>query len=136
MNPSTRTPRWEDIDPDDIDYEASDGLPTGHERTLRSLRSKIEYTEARLKRHLRDLGISSADPATASIPAHVYYRDPFAFDRARRAESEQSTLKNQRRRFCQLFAKHKQEKASLREEATGGEAVGADSDVSEDDPNS
>ena len=127
MNPSNRTPRWVDIDTDDIDYEASDGLPTGHERTLRSLRSKIEYTEARLKRHLRELGVSGADPATASISPHVYYRDPFAFDRARKVESEQSTLKNQRRRFCQLYAEHTQEKTRLREEATGDEA--------EEDPN-
>jgi hypothetical protein len=116
VNRSNRTPRWEDIDLDDIDYETSDGLPTGHERTLRSLRSKIEYTEARLRRYLRELGVSGADPTTASIPTHVYYRDPFAFDRARRAESAQSTLKNQRRRFCELYAKHKQEKARLREE--------------------
>jgi len=118
VNRFNRSPRWEDIDLDNIDYEASDGLPTGHERTLRALRSKIESSEVRLQRYLRELGVSSADPATASIPTHVYYRDPFAFDRARRAESAQSTLKNQRRRFCQLYAKHRQEKTRLREEAT------------------
>ena len=79
-------PRWEDVDLGDIDYEARDGLPSGHERTLRALRSKIDSTEAVLQRYFRELGVSAGGDLTrVTIPAHVQYRDPFAFDRARRA---------------------------------------------------
>jgi hypothetical protein len=113
-------PRWEDLDLDDIDYEARDGLPSGHERTLRALRSKIESTEAVLQRYLRELGVSSGgDLAKVSIPTHLQYRNPFAFDRARRARSAQTTLESQRKRFCQVHADHCAEKARLREEADG-----------------
>ena len=110
-------PRWEDIDPDAIDYEARDGFPSGHERTLRALRSKIESTEALVRRYLRELGVSAGgDLATVSIPTHVQYRDPFAFDRARRARSAQTTLESQRKRFCRVYADHCAAKARLREE--------------------
>jgi hypothetical protein len=111
-------PRWEDIDPDAIDYEARDGFPSGHERTLRALRSKLDYTEALLRRYLRELGVSAGgDIAKVSIPTHVQYRDPFAFDRARRARSAQTTLEGQRKRFCRIYVKHCAAKARLREEA-------------------
>jgi hypothetical protein len=113
-------PRWEDLDLDDIDYEARDGPPSGHERTLRALRSKIESTEAVLQRYLRELGVSfGGDLAKVSIPTHLQYRDPYAFERARRARSAQSTLESQRKRFCQVLADHCAEKARLREEAEG-----------------
>src|SRR6056297_218470 len=88
-------PRWEDLDLDAIDYEARDGLPSGHERTLRALRSKIDSTEAVLQRYLRELGVSSrGDLAKVSIPTHLQYRDPYAFERARRARSAQTTLES------------------------------------------
>ncbi len=104
-------PRWEDIDPNDIDYEARDENPTGHERTLRSLRSQIDSTEAILRRYLRELGVStSGDLARVSIPTHVQYRDPFAFDRARQARTAQSNLRSRRQYFCQVFAEHRRRK--------------------------
>ena len=110
-------PRWEDIDPDAIDYEARDGFPSGHERTLRALRSKIGSTEALLRRYLRELGVSlGGDLAKVSIPTHLQYRDPFAFDRARRVRSAQTTLESQRQRFCQVLSDHCAEKTRLREE--------------------
>jgi hypothetical protein len=113
-------PRWEDLDLDDIDYEARDGLPSGHERTLRALRSKIESTEAVLQRYLRELGVSSGgDLATVSIPTHLQYRDPYAFERVRRARSAQATLESQRKRFRQVLADHCAEKARLREKTEG-----------------
>jgi len=113
-------PRWEELDLDGIDYEARDGLPSGHERTLRALRSKIESTEAVLHRYLRELGVSSGgDLAKVNIPTHLQYRDPYAFERARRARSAQSTLESQRKRFCQVLADHCAEKARLSEEAEG-----------------
>ena len=111
-------PRWEDVDLGDIDYEARDGLPSGHERTLRALRSKIDSTEAVLRRYLRELGVSAGGDLTrVTIPTHAQYRDPFAFDRARRARSAQTTLESQRNRFCEVYAAHCAEKARLREEA-------------------
>lgn len=117
-------PRWEDIDLDAIDYEARDGLSSGHERTLRALRSKIGSTEALLRRYLRELGVSSGgDLAKVSIPTHLQYRDPFAFDRARRARCSQMTLESQRNRFSRVYADHCAEKARLREKA---EAKGDD----------
>ena len=110
-------PRWEDIDLDAIDYEARDGFPSGHERTLRALRSKIDSTKALLRRYFRELGVSAGgDLAKVSIPTHVQYRDPFAFDRARRARSAQTTLESQRTRFCRVYADHCTEKSRLREE--------------------
>jgi hypothetical protein len=104
-------PRWEDIDLNAIDYEARDGESTGHERTLRSLRSQIDFTEAILRRYLRELGVpTSGDLARVTIPTHVQYRDPVAFDRTRRALSAQSRLQNRRRRFCQVYARHRNRK--------------------------
>jgi len=110
-------PRWEDIDLDAIDYEARDGLSSGHERTLRALRSKTGSTEALLRRYLRELGVSlGGDLAKVSIPTHLQYRDPFAFDRARRVRSAQTTLESQRQRLCQVLSDHCAEKTRLREE--------------------
>jgi len=106
--PNHDIPRWEDINPDDIDYEAREGNPTGHERTLRSLRSQIESTEAILKRYLRELGVSTGgDLAQVAIPTHIQYRDPFAFDRTRKARSAQSSLRNRRQRFYRVYAQHR-----------------------------
>ncbi|WP_193310757.1 hypothetical protein [Halorubrum halophilum] len=100
-------PRWEDIDFDAIDYEARDENATGHERTLRSLRSQIDSTEAILNRHLRELGVSTGgDLARVAIPRHIQYRDPFAFDRARKSRSAQSNLRSRRQRFCRVYAQH------------------------------
>ena len=104
-------PPWEDIDLDAIDYEAGDGLPSDHERTLRALRSKTDSTEALLRRYFRELGVSvGGDLAKVSIPTHVQYRDPFAFDRARRARTAQSNLRSQRQRFCQVYREHRHRK--------------------------
>jgi len=104
-------PRWEEIDFEEIDYEARDENPTGHERTLRSLRSQIDSSEAILKRYLRELGVSTVgDLVHVSIPTHVQYRDPFAFDRARRARTAQSNLRSRRQRFCQVYAEHRRRK--------------------------
>jgi hypothetical protein len=101
-----------------VDYEAIDGLPTGHERALRTLRSQIDSSKTLLRRYLRELGISpGGDLATVTVPTHLRYRDPFAFDRARKARSTQSTLESQRRRFCQLYAEHKRVKTCLKNDA-------------------
>jgi hypothetical protein len=109
--PHHDVPRWEDIDLDGIDYEARDGQPTGHEQTLRSLLSQIDSTEAILRRYLRELGVpTSGDLARVTIPTHVQYRDPVAFDRTRRARSAQSRLQSRRRRFCQVYARHRNRK--------------------------
>jgi isopentenyldiphosphate isomerase len=114
----TDVPRWEDVDLGDIDYEARDGLPSGHERTLQALRSKIDSTEAMLRRYFRELGVSAGGNLTRlTIPTHVQYRDPFAFARARSARSAQTTLGRQRNRFCKVYAAHCAEKVHLREEA-------------------
>jgi len=109
--PHHDVPRWEDIDVNAIDYEARDGQPTGHERTLHSLRSQIDFTEAILQRNLRELGVAtSGDLTRVTIPTHVQYRDPVAFDRTRRARSTQSRLQSRRRRFCQVYAHHRNRK--------------------------
>ncbi len=109
--PNQDIPRWEDIDLDAIDYDARDEDTTGQERVLRSLRSQIDATEAILKRHLRELGVSiSGDLARVTIPTHIQYRDPFAFDRARKARSAQSSLRNRRQRFCRVYAQHRDRK--------------------------
>jgi hypothetical protein len=109
--PPHDTLHWEDIDIDDIDYDAHDGNPSGHERTLRSVRSQIDSSEAILRRYLRELGVStSSDLARVSIPTHVQYRDPFAFDRARRARTAQSNLRSRRQYFCQVYAEHRRRK--------------------------
>lgn len=111
-------PRWEDIDPDDVDYKARNGQPTGYERDLASLRHRITTTEAQLKRYFRELGINSGgDLVDVQIPAYQRFRDPFAFDRARRAKTAQSNLESHRRRFCELHAKHREEKVRLATES-------------------
>lgn len=113
--PPHDTLRWEDIDIDDIDYDAHDGNPSGHERTLRSLRSQIDSSEAILRRYLRELGVpTGGDLARVSIPTHVQYRDPFAFDRARRARTAQLNLRSQRRRFCQVYREHRRGKHDVK----------------------
>lgn len=109
--PNHDTPRWEDINLDDIDYESREGNPTGLERTLRSLRFQIDSTEALLQRYLRELGVSTGgDLSQITIPSHVQYLDPFAFDRARKARNTQSTLQNRRQRFCRVYAQHRNRK--------------------------
>ncbi len=101
-------PRWEDIDLDSIDYDPTEIEATGKERTLRSLRSQIDSSEAVLRRYLRELGVSpGGDPVRATIPSHLCSRDPFAFDRARKARSAQSNLESRRRRFCHVYAEHR-----------------------------
>ena len=109
--PPHDTLRWEDIDINEIDYDVLDENPTGHERTLRSLRSQIDSTEAILRRYLRKLGVpTGGDLARVSIPTHVQYRDPFAFDRTRRVRTAQSNLRSQRQRFCQVYREHRRRK--------------------------
>jgi len=62
--PHHDVPRWEDIDVNAIDYEARDGQPTGHERTLHSLRSQIDFTEA----ILNGISVNSALPPAGTLP--------------------------------------------------------------------
>ena len=50
-------PRWEEVNPDEIDYLASDGVATGYERDLGAVRHQIETTEAQVRSLLSQLGI-------------------------------------------------------------------------------
>ena len=110
-------PRWEEVNPDEIDYLASDGVATGYERDLGALRHQIETTEAQVRSLLSQLEISTgSDPVDVSIPQHRQLTDPYSFHLVSRVRTAQRNLENRRRRFCELYALHRAKKQRLREE--------------------
>ena len=110
-------PRWEEVNPDEIDYLASDGVATGYERDLGAVRHQIETTEAQVRSLLSQLGIPiGSDPVDVSIPQHRQFTDPYSFHFVRRVRTAQRNLENRRRRFCELYALHRAKKQRLREE--------------------
>jgi len=110
-------PRWEEVNPDEIDYLASDGVATGYERDLGAVSHQIETTEAQVRSLLSQLGIPiGSDPVDVSIPQHRQFRDPYSFHLVSRVRTAQRNLENRRRRFCELYALHRAKKQRLREE--------------------
>ena len=110
-------PRWEEVNPDEIDYLASDGVATGYERDLGAVRHQIETTEAQVRSLLSQLGASpGSDPVDVSIPQHRQFRDPYSFHLVSRVRTAQRNLENRRRRFCELYVLHRAKKQRLREE--------------------
>lgn len=78
MTNHSNRPRWEDIYPEEVDYKARDGFPTGFERDLAMVRKQIRMMEAKLCSLFSQLGISSgSDLVDIHIPRLRQFSDPY-----------------------------------------------------------